>query len=281
MRIMTFNVWEGATDTARYENIKTLVRGSGAEVVCLQEANGWHEGGQPRLENFACDTGLTEVAFGNSNTASKLAIFSKHSILGYIVHKDQLHHCAVQAWIESEEGVVEVVNWHGNPFSEDGRLLELNHLIPQLGEDALLMGDLNSMSRQDEYPATLWKTLVELGNERYGNRDTGLRFDVTDRLALYGFIDIAAKRKAKSPTFPAMTGLEAYQHPTRFDYVFTRPKAAAAIRNIQVVMDSLTAETSDHHPLIVDVDAAALCGNVAPVVQVEPARPLRFSLQAA
>lgn len=272
---MSWNIFEGAQDTARYERIKKLVKKHKVDVLCLQEANGWHEGNPARLQDFAETTRLTEVAFGNSNTDSKLVIFSRFKILGYIVHKEDFFHCAIQAWIESDEGLVEVVNIHNDPFDEDNRIAEISQLISHIGADAVLCGDFNSLSSQDNYPPSLQKTLESLGNKKYGAPEP--RFDVTDTLALHGFIDVAAERHANIPTFPAMTGLEPYQYPTRFDYVFAREKAAAAIQRIQIITDPLTYKTSDHHPELVDIRVAAMAAPIMSPATVEPSRALQFA----
>jgi endonuclease/exonuclease/phosphatase family metal-dependent hydrolase len=275
MRVMTLNAYEGAQDSARYNRIKKLVNHHQVDVLCLQEANGWHEGSPSRLQDFAEGTKLTEVAFGDSNTASKLAIFSRFKILGFVVHKDELFHCAIQAWIESDKGLVEVVNVHNNPFDEDKRTREIAALTPHIGEDAIWFGDFNSFSRLDNYPPSLWKTLVDLENEKYGANE--LLYEVTDMMALHGFIDVAAAHNANVPTFPAMTGMEAFQHPARFDYVFAKRTAAQAIENIQVITDPLTTRTSDHRPLLVDIAESELFMPRITPITIEPSRALQFA----
>lgn len=251
MRLATYNIFEGARDT--YALLIEFARRSDIDILCLQEANDWHNsqiGDRSRLEDFAARTGLRYYAFGDSNTACKLITYSRFPITKSKIHTEGFHHCAVQTTIETPNGAVELINTHLNPFDEDKRLAEVKY-ITAIGKDAILLGDMNSLSRQDNYPDSLMSRLHDLQNERYGTDE--LRYDVTDYLALQGFIDVAVMHGAHRPTFPALTGLEQFQHPTRFDYVFMPWELAMTVKDIKVIADPETSLISDHYPVVVDL----------------------------
>lgn len=227
--------------------MKAFVINHAIDVLCLQEANGWQEGDPSRMEDFANSTGLSHAVFGDSNTASKLAVFSQVPIGYSRLHTAQFWHCAMQIGFDIGGQTLELWNTHLNPFDEDKRLLEAAFIAGQ-AQDAIIVGDMNSLSRQDRYPDKLAQNFQDLGNTRYG--DGLLRYDVTDHFVENGFVDAAASARKIKLTFPARTDCENSPQPMRLDYMFVQEGLARTILDVAVVKNGLTARISDHYPLV-------------------------------
>lgn len=250
MLVASFNIYKGARD--KYSLLIDFVQRHDIEVLCLQEADGWHEGDHSRIEDFAETTGLSEYIFGDSNTDSKLITFSRHPIdqEKSKVYTEDFFHCAIKTVIRAGEQEHTIWNAHLNPFDEDKRLREAAFIAQNALHD-IVVGDLNSLSRSDGYTREFADQLAAQGNKRYGDGD--LRYDTTDYFARAGYIDIAAASKTNSATFPARTDTELHPPHARFDYVFAPPDRAGCIESVEVVKDSTTLQISDHFPLKIQV----------------------------
>lgn len=246
MRVASYNIFEGARDT--YSLMKEFVIQQELDVLCVQEANGWHLGRPSRLTDFAASTGLTNYMFGDSNTESKLATFSRLPIVEASLHTEKLWHCAVQAVIQDRDRELALWNVHLNPFDEDERLQEARFITAHaLG--AIVMGDMNSLARVDKYPDSLLDDLTSQGNKRYG--DTALRYDVTDHYSSAGFVDAAAVLGANVKTVPTHAMVDVIPPETlRLDYMFVPDQLMSAIKGIQVIKNEVTNKISDHFPVV-------------------------------
>lgn len=249
MRIASYNILDGAPDT--YPLLVNFVKRLDLDILCLQEANDWHQGNPSRLETFAKETGLPHFVFGDSNTQCKLVIFARFPIMNQHVYTDGLWHCAIQATVLTGTRAIDIWNVHLNPFDEDKRLEEAR-FITRHARNALIIGDMNSLSRADNYPPDMIEDLAERGNKRYGEK--ALRFDVTDYYARQGFIDAAAALGANAKSVPTQGIIDALlPDSVRLDYMFIPPTLVADVREVKVVKDQYTDKISDHYPLVMTI----------------------------
>lgn len=256
MRVMSWNIFKGAQDPARYELVKKVVHDRQPDVLCLQEADYWNKGKVTRLAEFATEMGFEGGYAYGSKTDCLIATFSRPQIRKSKIRKHGFFHGAIKTWIEGDYGLIPVVNTHFNPFAEHLRQPEVRYITAEFGRDAVITGDMNSLSRSDGYPSNLYQMLEELNHLRYGIDEVS--FDVTDTFARNGFVDVAAIQGANQPTFPALKRQERYQFPTRFDYVFAPRDIAAAVQSVNVVMTPETDLASDHRPIEFEIVESAL-----------------------
>jgi len=139
--------------------------------------------------------------------------------------------------------------WH----DEDERLAEAGRILARFGPEriaageALLLGDLNALSRVDPYPPVLGGALAAKGIDKFGLPP---RFEVTDRLAAAGWRDCFEARRAGAPWASASReGL-----PLRTDYVLASP----SLRSRCVEASALERPGSDHLPVAASFGDARL-----------------------
>jgi exonuclease III len=102
MRIVSQNLYNGAQDT--YSELQEFVTRQNADILCLQEANGWNDGTPSRIEDFSAKVGLPYTVFGDSNTRFKLATLSRLPILSSEVITDGFWHSAVRTTVGYKAG---------------------------------------------------------------------------------------------------------------------------------------------------------------------------------
>lgn len=168
MRIVSYNLFEGAQNN--YDQLKQFIGEYNPDIVCLQETNGWDNGSPSRLERFCKDTGLSHHVFGRGNTVYTLATVSKVPILSSTVHKDGFWHCAVHIKVMFGTEFLNIWNVHLSPVDEISRLAEVKRLIAMINidENTIVVGDFNSLSREDNYPNALHKELLKLNIIKFG-----------------------------------------------------------------------------------------------------------------
>lgn len=247
MRIATYNLFEGAQDT--YTLVKQFVDKHAIDIICIQEANGWQDGNPSKLKDFSCSTGLLHYTFGDSNTRFKLATFSRPPFVNASIITDGFWHAAIASTIRYCGRDLDLWNVHANPQDEESRLKEAEQITKRLGRNAIVMGDINSLSRSDDYPSSLVDKLSERGITKFGNGS--LRFDVTDYFSSHGLVDLAAAVHANVPTVPTPANKDMYHAAEmRLDYMFATNGLLTAIKDISVIKDELTHKISDHYPVV-------------------------------
>ncbi len=252
MKIASYNIYEGAWESL--PELEEFVRQEDPDVLCLQEANGWLKGPDNQLDRFAKATGLTHTAAG-SNSRFTIATLSRLPFVNAQVHQEGFHHGAIQTTIDTPGGTIDLWNTHLYPFNEDGRIREaeyMAHRIPMDGQ-ALIVGDLNSLSRTDNYAddfARRYHAKTKGGSkEKFGT--THNRYEVTDTLEHSGFIDLAARLGAPTNTVPTPVNKdEAHADELRLDYMFATRKLAERALGITVPKTALTGRISDHYPQV-------------------------------
>jgi endonuclease/exonuclease/phosphatase family metal-dependent hydrolase len=152
VRFMTYNVQDGGGD--RLPLITTILKTYNADILAIQEANGWQANDSAILDQMAADLGMEYVycqadpAFVDENgNTEDLVLFSRYSILDSETHAD-VSHCLLRAQIlVSDSTTIQVFATHLAPnFAEVGcqNVQKIADAIqPFAGEQAALIGDFN------------------------------------------------------------------------------------------------------------------------------------------
>lgn len=250
--LMTYNLFEGAHQS--YSQLVDFIKSSNVDILCLQEVNEWQNDDFATLKDFASQCGFSHHVFGNSNTEFKLATLSRHPILSHYVHTEGFWHSLVETRISIGSNELAVFNLHLNPKWEGPRKEEVKKLLTLIDTDAptLLVGDFNSISRQDDYRDSLLSELQSHGITKFGRDE--LEFSVTDMLGAAGLIDVAAKLGNMTVTVPSAFNKDKnHEVPLRLDYVFASQPAANSIESIKVIKNDITDAISDHYPILVSL----------------------------
>lgn len=255
MKIVSYNLLEGAGPSA--DELVRFLRDESADVVCLQEANGWEAEGWRRARELAEAVGLPYLACGHSNTPFHLVTLARIPFVHQEIHTRGLWHCAVQVVVREGEDELEVWNLHLDPRSEDERVREAALVVGLLDPErsAVLTGDLNSLSAHDGYPADLAARLNATGVTKFG---TGrLRYETMDRFAVAGLVDAARVTGSATWTVPTPANADPdHADRLRLDYLLASADLAPRIVSAQVVRTALTDTISDHYPLVVTLAPA-------------------------
>lgn len=250
---MSWNVQDGAGE--RLAGVAALVRAQRPDLLALQECLGWEDG--RALARVAEAMGIPAVAAhavlgGASPRPSGVsfppALLSRRPLLEAeaVVDPARFRHGVLRAAIDAGPGLpalrVLVVHlpWH----DEDARLAEVEALLALLpagwtGEPWLLLGDLNSLSPRDPWPATLGADLTAQGVSKFGLPP---RFDVLRRLLEAGWVDCVDAARGPEWHTVERRGLR-----LRPDHALASPALAARAREAR----SLCAGgASDHRPLL-------------------------------
>lgn len=248
MKILSYNLRSGAIDT--YQDLVALITTEKPDVLCLQEANGWHLGTPSRLQQFAEATGFHAWQFGDSNTDFKLVTYSRLPIVAGESLTEGFWHSAVRITVSWENTPLTIWNIHLDPRAPSYRVAEITQLISlaDTSERVVVTGDLNSVSQSDTYPPDLLKKLLLSGIEKFGT--TNLSFDELDLFANAGLIDTFARRKVTENTVPTPANNDLFHAAhLRLDYLLASPSIDSLITNVTVIKNSRTDRISDHYPL--------------------------------
>lgn len=251
IKLTTYNLFEGAHTS--YTQLVDFVKTNDVGILCLQEVNEWQDNDFAQLKDFAVQCGFSHYVFGDSNTEFKLVTISRFPITSQRVYVDGFWHSVVVTQI----GGVAIVNLHLNPQWESPRIDEIKKLLTLIdaSKPTILVGDFNSLSKQDTYSDSLLSELQAHGITKFGRDE--LTFSVTDMLESAGFIDIAAKFSSMENTVPSTFNKDKnHEVPLRLDYVFASKLATQDIKGIETVKNETTDIISDHYPISVNVELA-------------------------
>jgi len=252
LKIVSYNLFRGAQVT-RNELVLFLNQES-PDIVCLQEVNGWQANDFEVLKDVAQKINMTAYVYGDSHTDYKLVTLSKYPIIDSTIYKDGVWHSMIDSFLKVDGKDLRVINIHLNPNSEILRKNEIENLLLRLDENvpALILGDFNSISRQDRYPDDLRDQLRVAGIDKFGENE--LRYDVTDLLESSGYIDIGASFNIFANTVPTRSNIDKnHIVPLRLDYIYGNQAVKDNIKNISVVKSDLTDIISDHYPISVSI----------------------------
>lgn len=250
---MTYNIFDGGKD--RLPIIIDAVKKESPDYLTINEANGFSDNDNEILKRVSKEISLSyfDIAFSGEYDYH-VAIFSKYPFKKIRKITPLMRACLVTE-IESEFGLLSIASFHLTPYTEDLRLPEIDLILEfQKGKkNAILMGDMNSLSKADEYSSEIIKDFNDIQIKKYTTNGK-LRFDVIDRIITAGYNDSALKLGKNKITTVPTTLNEANAHgQMRLDYIFLSKSLLQHLSNYKVVKSELTDKASDHYPVIVEL----------------------------
>jgi exodeoxyribonuclease-3 len=255
MRVMTYNILEGGK--GRLDKIASVVRDQDPDILAVQEANGFDNVGNRRIQIFSDMIGMEyfSLATGNHNSRRNgryhVATFSKHPLQPVPI-EGSFHHAALHTRVLFAGSDVDVINAHLDPHFNESRVREMNRMLRSLEgcDPAMITGDLNSLSSHDDYSREVSRFTEYLKKNfvSKGKVQTGILRRAYDA----GFVDAAVALDAQERTMP--TPLSKYQDGLSFrvDYVLVSSGLSDKLARASVVSGEEADTASDHYPLVVD-----------------------------
>jgi len=268
-RIGSYNLFEGAQTT--YNRLVEFARDAALDVLCLQEVNGWQNDDAQRCKDFSDKILFLDFSLANTNTEYKIATFTKHAATHKGALVEGFWHGAAVATVKIGEIEVTIVNLHLDPWKEESRVREVGRLLEMvdLTKPTIIVGDFNSLSRDDNYPPNFVEQLRTAGIAKFGAQQ--LFFDVTDKLRAAGLVDVATQLGVHENTVPSNFSTDKdHELPVRIDYIFATPDLAKQAVKIEVLKNELTDAISDHYPLVTTFQFGEAPSAPAPVVAPPP-----------
>jgi len=254
---MTFNILEGGIDEngSRIDFIKEVIKEASPDFLALQEAYNFEKDNDQLLKEVSQHTGLQYYALSPGRILEDgkqyhAASFSRYPFKEkYLFSGSQFQNAALFTVIDSSVGELSICNIHlhiplnfEEAGSEDKRLKELEIILGHISryKNLILLGDFNSISRDDNYDL---KTL-----------EVEPRFDVTSKLAR-DYVDVASYLKLEDrSTHPTPINKNpSYTMPVRIDYIFVSSSLAPRIQDATVIKTPISEQASDHYPFMADI----------------------------
>ncbi|MDP2932569.1 MAG: endonuclease/exonuclease/phosphatase family protein [bacterium] len=258
MKILYLNILKGCPEAVRLERIVDFVKKQNPDVLGLSELNNWDKNDCAILESFKAQTGLSHCVFANSiNTSYHLALFSKSTSSSIEPPIQTFRNAAVGVSVFSGPEPLQIFLFHLSPINEDSRLLELETLFQKikLNKPAILIGDMNSLSPQDDYKKQeVLAQMKQTGIKKFGAES--LRFEAIQKILDYGFID-AVKKFHSGFEYSVPTPYNRdKEHFTklRLDYIFVSPDLEKNLKSAEIIRDIETNQLSDHFPVAAEFD---------------------------
>ncbi len=255
MKLLTYNILNGGQPD-RLPLIREVVHSLDADIVCLQETNGFDALEGAILKSFGHSMGYHCHAFAPCGTLGKnysVATYAKSPIISSEAIPG-LRHAGQVVLLKGGLAVCNVLISH---VSEDERLRELrlvaNFLAPY--ENKIICGDFNMLSPWDKYDPSLLDTFNEKQRSRFAAGGK-LEFRAALYMAEQHYRDAAQIAGAKGEWTVRTKGSASEGHPlqARLDYVFVCNSLAPKVRSMEVIRAGLTDKASDHYPVLVDFD---------------------------
>ncbi|MBE7465226.1 MAG: endonuclease/exonuclease/phosphatase family protein [Planctomycetes bacterium] len=294
LKILTWNILEGGMD-GRLEGILKQIRSVRADVVALQECNGWNFRGSKLLRLAKRTLGMAGFPFWTTHGYQPV-VLTKVPGAAAVEHDDQDHfHLGYQEIRLPLPGgrTWHFFNTHLNPFVESARVAEIKTLMramrPYRNGFCSLTGDLNSLAEGDTFCGIRMRrrTRVDLNRDRlvrilfdyvglcgqdgYGdvtNPTAWLRVPVRirrmqDRVELRAEVTSYLKRQGWTDLYrtfhPAEPGytVPSRQPFARIDYAWLSPALARRAVSCEVLSGTRLSKLSDHFPLLWEVETGA------------------------
>jgi endonuclease/exonuclease/phosphatase family metal-dependent hydrolase len=253
MKLMTYNIYEGAAVTL--PNIISAVASEAPDFLVLNEANTFAKDDNKVLKEFAAKTGFPyfEICLSGEDDYH-VAVLSKIPFKQISKLSPLIRGCLL-AQIETDFGELSIAGLHLNPYSEDERLPEIGMILKTQNkfENRIIMGDINSLSRGDNYDDNSINEFNETQIKKFTTNGK-LRFDVVDKILGNGYFDVATKMGMNdNPTVPTPVNKDLAHSQMRLDYVFASKPVIDRVKLYKVVKNKMTDLASDHYPVMVEL----------------------------
>ncbi len=254
MKLMTYNILDGAEATL--PTVIEVINKEQPDYLTINEANTFAKNNNSILNEIGEKTNLPYVHVALSGEYDyHVAVLSKYPFKELREIKPLMRACIV-AVVDTELGPISIASIHLTPYSEDLRLPEINLIINSQKdyENRILIGDMNSLSKNDGYD----EDMISHFNETQINKfttDNHLRFDVIDTILSSKYLDTALLfGKANEYTVPTPANKDKSHANMRLDYIFVSDSLRNNVKDYSVVKNDLTDRASDHYPVIVKLE---------------------------
>lgn len=182
-----------------------VVKNVSPDYLTINEANTFADGDNKTLKDFADKIGFKHYELALSGEYDyHVAALSKYPFKEVSKLQPLMRACMVVC-IETELGEISVASLHLTPYTEDLRHPEIDLTLKHQSkfENRILMGDMNSLSPDDDYDQKMIKDFNEMQLKKFTTNGK-LRFDAITKILTTGYIDSGVKlgrnREHTAPT---------------------------------------------------------------------------------
>jgi exodeoxyribonuclease III len=253
MKLMAYNIFNGAVN--KLPQIIEIVNAESPDYLTLNEANTFANNGNEILKRFAQATNFSYFDLDLSGKRDyHVAIFSKYP-LKTVQKLQPLDRACLVAVIDTEFGKLSIASLHLTPFTEDLRHDEINLVVDLQKQypNKILLGDMNSLSRIDNYDENMIKEFNGIQLKKF-TKEGNMRYDAIDKILSTGYYDVAVEvNKNEKYTVPTKSNLDAAHSQLRLDYIFVSKPLLDHLSFYDVIKNDLTDGASDHYPIVAEL----------------------------
>jgi endonuclease/exonuclease/phosphatase family metal-dependent hydrolase len=252
MKLMSYNIRYGAATTL--PDVIQVIASAGPDILVVNEANRFSD--QALRDHFASQTGLSHSALALSAGKHEFhtAIFSKFPFASQQSVAPMARACAIVV-LDCHLGRVAVGGLHLDPRSEALRVAEIRLVLDEIKdhEKTILMGDFNSLSPRDGYPAQIAGSFNAAQNAKF-TINGELCFDTISAVLATGMLDVAQEMgKQQEPTVPTASNSDSAHANLRLDYIFISPSLVPNLHSYCRVKSQDAETASDHYPVTAEL----------------------------
>ena len=265
LKIMTYNILEGTgyERAERLDIVIDVVHQVEPDILAIQEANHFDNNDYERLKKLSGSVGLPYYALALGTRRNSGRQFHVATLSRYPFKQQQrlnhFYHASLRTAIQSDHGLISIVNAHLHPHNEEERKKEVNRMLgaQKPHQNTIILGDLNALSPHDSYEDLL--PLLPDYLKKSFTKEGHIACDAITVLLNAGYHDTAAETGINHvKTMPTPLSKHARDGLTfRIDYVFVSSSLKNNIQKTEVLKSPVIEKASDHYPywIILDVDA--------------------------
>jgi exodeoxyribonuclease III len=253
MKIMTYNIL--GHDTEKVLSVIEVAKLIEPDFLAIQEANSFLEKDSYYLKLFSELLNLPYYDLSSSEDNYHVASFSSYPFKE-VEKLPMFRNACLKTLVELPFGETLIFNTHLTPFSEGDQLKELAILLGKriLNTPTIILGDLNSLSPDDNYNPEIIKNFNESQIYKFTS-DGILEYRVINELKMLGFTDAALKIGVNSQnTVPTSSNKDVAHGIMRLDYIFMSEELVGYLKGVEVIKNEVTEKASDHYPVIAELD---------------------------
>ncbi|MFA5024444.1 MAG: endonuclease/exonuclease/phosphatase family protein [Patescibacteria group bacterium] len=249
MKLMAYNILHGGQERLGF--IMAAIKKESPDFLTINEANNFLDNDGKIIKEFSQEIGLPYYSITSTAVGYTVVFLSKTAINKTTVLMPGKREVLLTE-VDSEFGPLSFASLHLSPTTEDVRLPEIQLIInsQKATENRVIMGDMNSLSREDKYGPEIISNFNETQLKKFTNNGQP-RFEVIDAVLAANYQDTAVKLgKNKETTVPTPSNIDVAHADLRLDDIFLSESLASHLVDYRVVKNELTAKASDHYPVV-------------------------------
>ncbi len=260
MKLMTYNVMLGGVEPepSRLEKVLQVIREQNADVSGFQETKVSEGEDNAFVEAMRKSHPFNAVFHRDEDWVygHAAALFSKVRPLSHRIIGERVR--AVEMVFPVKNGSLSVSNTYLSHVSEAERLPQIIEMLQELRGNnyAIIMGDFNAMSPQDNIPQCAVKTFSPRMKEKYC-RGEKICYDTIEAVLNEGYVDVGLQF-FRPDQITDQTGLSggtgAHTRPIRMDFIFATTSLLPYITDFNLVRAGIAYTASDHFPWYVSLN---------------------------